>query len=245
MSKQIAASGKSRQILFLILLAIAGQAALAQTAQSGRDSDLFPARLNDAWTFDASGRRQSAAFTVNVTRVRRSGEAKEATLEWLAADGYRTQTEIYRISASEVARVATGQDGECRYSPPLPILRYPLANGRRWTWKGTLQFQHREVSGEAVMTASGPTTLQAPAGAFQAMRVHCDLILNVDGQSVSQPTDCWFAPGVGIVQQRMQSGDSMIEGRLAAYNLRRSRLGARPSAPASGLPGLHLMPKQR
>ena len=245
MSMQISASPNLnlkpfRSLAQLGLLAV-GLAALATDAraQANRDSDLFPARRRNSWTFDVNAGQQATTLTATVARVRSGADGSEMIMEWLTSDGHKTQTEVYRLSAAGVDRLVSGKDGECRYSPPFPVVRYPLAAGRRWTWKGVMQFPRREVAGSAVLTAAAPSSVQTPAGAFQAVRVHCDLTLTMEGRAVTQPTDTWFAPGVGIVQQRIQSGTDIIDGRLTAYNLRPERSdrpAARLSAPAGNAP---------
>jgi hypothetical protein len=201
-------------------------------AQPGSEIDLFPVQRHAAWTYDVTMGRQAVALTAAMTRVRASGDASEVTLQWQGADGRRTQTEVYRVSATEVARVASGREGQCRYVPPFPVLRSPLVNGRRWTWKGVLQYQRRDVPAEAAFSASGPSSVNTPSGPVQAMKVHCDLTLSLDGQQRTETTDQWFAPGVGIVQQRMQNGAEVVEGRLTGFSLKRNS-GPGPSTGSS------------
>jgi hypothetical protein len=246
MLMQIAASAaKTRGCLNTVLFGCLGLVCVVARAQNAHDADLFPVHHNASWTYDVTVGRQAVALTANMTHLHTVGDATELTLEWWAADGHRTQTEVYRVSAAEVARLTSGRDGECRYVPPFPVLKSPLINGRRWTWRGVLQFQRREVPAEAAFSTTGLVSVPTPSGAIQAMKVHCDLTLNLDGQQTTQTTDQWFAPGVGIVQQRMQSGSEIVEGRLTGYNLHRASVVSKPAAQGWNGPLLRMLPHHR
>lgn len=125
-------------------------------------------------------------------------------------DGKLWLTEWYRAGAEGVLLGKTidsevGQ--ETLMVPPQKVLSADLKPGDAWSWK---------AAGAPVTinwNVVGPSTIQVPAGRFEATQVAGNLKMQLDnGVVINVRQNRWFAPGVGYVKQETHAfqGDRLL-----------------------------------
>jgi hypothetical protein len=203
------------QVVVVALLGSFGRAGFAESA-----IDYWPMKPGNTWQLVISVGEKRVSQNVIVTKVTTIARGNEATLEY-SIDGKVNQTEVYRRTAAGLYRVKAGPGSGGTISPPFPQLIYPIAAGKKWKWKGFINTQGTSIPAESELTVSGPTTVKTPAGTFRAIKIHSELVVGAKGQmQANLPNDYWFAPNVGLVQQRLPAGAQTIEGTLQSYKLK-------------------------
>ncbi|HTB79934.1 MAG TPA: hypothetical protein VK717_03505 [Opitutaceae bacterium] len=203
----------------LVLLCLCGLTAPVR----GAAENYWPFQVGNTWTLDTKANNTTVSMVLTVTKVTAGeGNASDAYIEY-QTDGKVMQTEIYRFDDQGISRVADGKDAANTLSPPFPIAQYPLTDGRKWTWTGTITTAAGQTfKGTSDLSVSGPETVQTAAGDFKAMRVHSELaILLPGGQKAMFPNDYWFSPGVGMVQQSAKIGETTYVGVMSSYKLQK------------------------
>jgi hypothetical protein len=181
--------------------------------------DYWPLKVGNMWTIGGTFNGRDMTQVVTVTKVERQGSAVLATLDYKLS-GQSINMEVYRVSAQAVERMTSGPNGSVKLDPPLPVIRYPLADGKSWTWSGVIITAGQKVQGSSKLSVAGPMTVKTPAGTFKAMRVHSALTVEAQGQKVSIPNDYWFVANVGMVQQSAVLGGQTVVGKLTKYKLK-------------------------
>ena len=188
-------------------------------------ADYWPFKAGNTWTLltkiqdknDPQTKTMSQVITVSKATTK-DGKT-EAVLEY-KAEGKTTQTETYQADAKSLMRIASGVGGGAKISPPFPVVLFPLTDGKKWDWKGTIKINGQDIAGSSHHTIRGPETLKTDAGTFQAMHVHVDLTVTAQGQSQKLVNDYWFAPKVGLVKQKVTLGNQDVEGLVTSYKLK-------------------------
>jgi len=192
-------------------------------------SDYWPFKEGNTWTLPTKITRAEQSLTetpekhvelvITVTKVTKIGDKTEAQLEY-KADGKTFQTEIYQADAKAIVRIASGKNAAGKITPPIPVVLFPLTNGKKWDWKGTDSTKGKAPTILSKQTVSGPETLKTDAGVFKAMHVHMDQTVTVGEKQQQLINDYWFAPHVGLVQQKANVNGQDIEGTLSSYQLK-------------------------
>lgn len=188
-------------------------------AQKGSSRDYWPLKQGNSWTLETKAGDVTIVMTATVTKVVKEPQGTRITVDYIS-NGQSIQVETYRLTKNALLRMQSGTAGSGTISPPMPLIRYPLKAGASWTWKGTLVMPGQSGAGVAKLTVSGPETIKTPAGKFQAMRVHSNLTIEMQGQKLNIPNDYWFAPGIGIVQQKIQIGPQTVNSKLLKYKVK-------------------------
>lgn len=167
--------------------------------QTKSAENYLPLATGNTWKLAHRENGATVVVTGVITSSLNSGDVTEATLEWSRSDTL-VETETYRATATEVDRTAAGINGADRINPPMPILKYPLTAGAKWTWKGTIGMRGKNYEANSASTVSGPTRVLTEAGTFQAMRVHSEVKIAMGKSKYDVLSDYYYAPGVGIVE---------------------------------------------
>ncbi len=119
-------------------------------------------------------------------------------------------TEWYRQTASGLllGKRFSAEDGqEIPMVPPQKLLNSTLKAGESWDWKG-------QLGAPVVMhiRVVGPAEVKVPAGTFHATRLNYDFTLESEGGVITVRQARWFAPGVGLVQNDVETliGDHLL-----------------------------------
>lgn len=119
----------------------------------------------------------------------------------------------YRTGADGVSLTELNITGHTvTFTPPQPIIRTPVREGAVLRWQGTLHDGHQNLPAVGYSRVSYVDRLPLPSGSQRnAYRVDTVFQLQTNGaQQVSYAMSRWFAPGVGLVQQRFQNGNAEI-----------------------------------
>src|SRR5207302_3971917 len=99
-------------------------------------------------------------------------------------NGNPAQEETYVVSAAEVDRSRSGQGGSNVITPPVAIIKYPMAVGKSWSWQGKMEIsQHMTLPGTATLKVAGRQTIKTAAGTFNAYRVDMKVTVTANGQT--------------------------------------------------------------
>ncbi|MBI5706629.1 MAG: hypothetical protein HZC36_06530 [Armatimonadetes bacterium] len=179
----------------------------------------WPFKKGNSWTFVTLAQGQRMEQVVTCIESSSSGGATTSKLDYQMA-GRSTQQEIYRTDAKGLWRVASGANASSVIKPSFPVIQFPLKNGKTWTWKGQISVMGRTLQGSAKMKASGPENVAGISGSFRAWKVHVDLTVSAQGQSMSIVNDYWFAEGVGLVRQVATVNGMVIDGTLSKFKVK-------------------------
>lgn len=184
-------------------------------------ANYWPFKVGNTWTLETKVNDKTTSMVLTVIKViPAEGNASDAYIEYQTG-GNVMQTEIYRFDDRGISRVADGKDAANTLSPPFLVIRYPLADGSKWTWTGTITTAAGQTfKGTSDLSVSGPETVKTADGDFKAMRVHSELaVLLPGGQKAMFPNDYWFSSGVGMVQQSAKINETTYVGVMSAYKL--------------------------
>lgn len=174
------------------------------------DPPLFPITQGSAWSYEGDSENVPLTQEAKITSSRqdkgnKDGKGHRTVVMAWSLNGKPAQEETYLVTENEVARSKGGEVGETTLDPPLPILKLPLAPGKRWTWQGTLtEPGARPMPATAVAHVAAKEKIKTKAGEFETYRVGIAMnitYLDAAGSKQTNATTIWFAPGVGIVKQ--------------------------------------------
>jgi hypothetical protein len=201
--------------LMLTGLIVCTKSAYTQTATSA--ADYWPMKKGNTWSMLVKiGTDIIKKQVWKITNVEKTNDATIATLEISSAT--ILQTEHFKVTSTQIESLELG-GGLYKLDTPLPIVKFPLTAGKTWSYKGTFtSLEEKPVKATATFTVSGPFQIKSPAGSFQAMCVHRELVFTGDKGSTHLPNDCWYAPGVGMVQQRYAASGITPTGNVKIQN---------------------------
>jgi hypothetical protein len=155
--------------------------------------DYYPLKVGHTWVYRVGGEK----VTIRVSREEVEGKDTFYVLEATGAD----------VTLSE--RVSVRQDGVYRHSaegmavkPPLCFLQLPAKAGS--SWKVASTSEGLDIRGTFTL---GEEEVTVPAGKFRTVTSACP---NMRIDRLEMDLTYWFAPGVGMVKQRLRVGDKEI-----------------------------------
>jgi hypothetical protein len=161
----------------------------------------YPLKVGNTWDYRLGQRK----LTARVTGEETIGKDKYAILE-TSGDG-KTVVEKVAVLADGIYRAYA--DG-MSITPPLRILKLPVKAGESWTVK----------SGAGGLGVDGTFTaaeveVKLPAGTYKAVSASCpEFRIGTRKMALTY----WFAPGVGLVKQRLQVGERDVVIELEKFN---------------------------
>jgi len=200
--------------VILLLVVCAGPSQTQEKKPLVLETNLYPLKVGNQWSYKVtSGNAPDAPVQkVQVTvdqqevydfkyvrdkkeiiepivryRLKVVSGSKEPLFEYVAVLG----DGVYRFTSA-------GKD----ITPPLRFLKLGIKNGEKWTVNSVSE------NVQLVGTFVGEDdTVKVPAGQFQTMRVSSkDFQLGTEKMALEH----WFAPNVGIVQQRVHVGNNEV-----------------------------------
>ncbi len=183
-------------VLPLLLLAAAplpGQGNKNKKDKPKPPPDYYPLKVGNAWQYRV-GKDQ---VTVRVAKEEQAEKETVAVLE--TSGGGKALTERVSAQKDGLYRL-TAEDMEIR--PALCFLKLPFKAGDTWTVKGSAG----DLPVEGTFTAA-EEEVAVPAGKYRTATATCpDLRIGKARMALKY----WFAPGVGMVKQRLQIGDRVV-----------------------------------
>ncbi len=194
-------------VLFVVCLLIAPRVIAKQTA------DFWPFSSGRTWSMEAHIGAKKITQSVTVRSLVPETDGAKYFLDYRSGAAL-IQTESYLVSARGVSRYYGGGAASLTYyTPPLPVLQYPLAPGSKWYWTGTITAGAggKPSQASAAWSATTPETVTITTGSVSALRVHMDLTVTVNGKRSTVQDDTWYAKGIGPVRQRTSVGRATVD----------------------------------
>lgn len=139
-------------------------------------------------------------------------------------NGKVDRIEIYRSNSQGLWLLKAGHPGNLMtVNPPIPLFRRPIVEGDTVPWRGVLNFENANAPGTALSRVSGRVTVSTPNGNFGAYRLDTIIDTSSRGQALSLPVTRWIAPGVGLVQQKLLSGKTVVVKSLKSHRVAPSK----------------------
>ena len=198
----------------------AAMTALSMQAATAQSQDLWPMKKGAKWVLQSTaisptnGSVKSAEQSVKVLSSKHSKAGTMATLEY-SINGKVSQVERYITTPTGVFRSAGGKDGNASISPILPIIKYPATTGAKWSWAGTIAVGKGKLNMTQESTVVGVEKVKTPSGTYQAVHIRAVLASTASGRRDTFVNDLWFAPGVGMVQQKAVMGPLNVSAVLS------------------------------
>ncbi len=123
----------------------------------------------------------------------------------LWASEQQVEEEVYDLTPAQLALI--NASGEA-FSPPIPLLMFPLSPGREWDWSGTM------MSGPTKRLATGTIQTQAAnlnivGGPYETVLVKLKLSMDGGGATPAErELSFWFARGAGLVKREFGSSST-------------------------------------
>lgn len=124
----------------------------------------------------------------------------------LLASGQQIEEEIYELGPSELLlRNASGES----FTPPIPILRFPMSAGRSWDWSGKMASGPTPPRQASAQVTSEGVTLNVPGGPYSSVLVRVKLEIESGGPSAAERhLSFWFAQRAGLVKREFGSSST-------------------------------------
>jgi len=195
------------------IIGVAGEPLMPTAEGTSWNYDLIQERPSNSLDLTERDEREIIAVT-----YRLGGTEKINNKELRKLEIYRGETldSVDLIAIEEKGIICPARTdsrgGVTKLIPPQLMLATPLAQGKRWTFDGTIGGtkvnQHYEIAGEE--------DVEVPAGKFHAWRIHCE-------QTSPAPAtiDRWFVPGTGFVKVTTAvKGESGVAAQKTWMNLK-------------------------
>jgi hypothetical protein len=182
--------------LFIAALTVFAGACQSPTSQIGptisRGEEFFP----DKWQ-DKQVTLRLASLEVDAeATLTKSGTRRKLTI---VRDGTVLEEEVYDVTTEGIGVVALGS-GE-QFSPPIPLLAFPMQVGQSFEWKGDLLLATREIRSNADV-ATERSVIDIASGTTETVLSTVTLRMQDDsGRPAIRKLRFWFAKGRGIIKR--------------------------------------------
>ncbi|MDB5352584.1 MAG: hypothetical protein JWN86_3831 [Planctomycetota bacterium] len=169
-------------------------------------ADLYPLKVGTKWTYDVdAGNGQKVQVTNQISKLETIDGQSLARMETLVNGNVQTSEHLSATAKGVFRHRANGV--EC--TPAVCILKYPPKEGEKW--EETTKIGPQEVKMACVSGPSEEVTTQA--GKYKAVSVAVDTTIN----GVKLESTSWYAPGVGMVKQKVVIGGRTITLELVKF----------------------------
>lgn len=168
---------------------------------------LFPLNVGSTWTYEvnATGAEQTGELQVVVSGKENVDGVSCFVLKAIG----KKRTGITYVDVNEKGVYIKKVKGESpilgkmdeALSSPIPLLEFPLAAGKTWSWSGNFKILLKQFTFKTSSQVAGKEKVKVPAGIFEAFKVHTKRFVN--GKLGGEETR-WYAPGVGMVKSKNQ-----------------------------------------
>ena len=102
--------------------------------------NVFPGNVGSRWTFVTRDPRTGVLVNEELLAAGTRSVGGVSGLVWeRRRNGKTFAREVYARDSSGVRQLAVGPKGEIFIEPPLPIFRFPTAEGATYNWRGNLR----------------------------------------------------------------------------------------------------------
>ncbi len=135
--------------------------------------------------------------------------------------------EIYGVTKNGLYLMGagTGQD-RMTMSPPIPLLPYPAKVGQTASWSGVLHYKKVSAPATCVSRFTNTDTVRPPYAPKGVATYRVDTVLTttvvIKGKNTltNFPATRWLVPGVGLVREKLLSGDIIITKDLKSFEIK-------------------------
>lgn len=195
-----------------------------QIVDSGLCSNpLYPVRNGATWTYTSTGGLSgNFSFTDTITEVREDGftltsQIDGATLaqEWTCTPEGLLSLSFGTGAAGGISTSGVEMDLRTSNAQGV-ILPQSINSGDQWAYsldfEGTMEYSDTSADTQGMASfafnALGEESVTVPAGTFNAMKIHVDLVLDMQATFsgftaplvFTLPSDIWYAPDIGWVK---------------------------------------------
>lgn len=178
--------------------------------KTGMESDLFPFKIGNQWTYDAeisfipadapAQPMVKKLLRFRCTQVVKTPRGIRANLE-VVMDDKVNEVQEWLMNEEGLYQTAVGYPPK-PFNPPQPAFRIPLEAGATYNWKGTgfrPDGKMGPLSTESKILA--PQQVDTALGSVQALPI--ETRTKFEGGAAVSTT--WWAPTVGIVRYRQEA----------------------------------------
>jgi len=196
-----------RRVVLCTLAAFVLAAPSGQSQQ--KDVDFFPLKIGSKWHYKSRDEKVvvevAKAETLEIIRDKKKGKEKVPGVTLKITSAGRELTEQVAVLDDGVYRFAVAGK---EITPPLCILKFPIKKGDTWPVDSVCNEQ--PIKG--VFTSNeAEITVPAFKNAFRAV--------TTSFKDPKMTFEYFFAPGYGIVKQRIEIGGSKLLLELEKYEL--------------------------
>lgn len=172
----------------------------------GDEMSLFPVAVGNQWTYEVNtvvrnAKQQQTSngeITFKVVNVEETADGKKAQME-IWAKGKLTDRQVWTIGPKGIFKVSAGLKTVTTFSPPAPIVLFPLDKYKTFTWEGLGGKVKRKASSRVLPVQEIDTDEKR----FSAYPIETKG-QNSDGKLVQTTLETnWLVPGVGLVRNHL------------------------------------------
>ncbi|MER3496160.1 MAG: hypothetical protein C4320_04770 [Armatimonadota bacterium] len=196
-------------------------------------SQLFPHTIGSQWTYETESSQTVAnrppesrkgEITLRIDAARTEGASTRFQIATVTG-GKKVDEQSWMIDKTGIYQVAVSAKNK-PFTPPQPVVRFPLKPGGTFTWKGTSPTAtDKRLDGILEGSIIGIQPVDTDLGSTTALFVESALAATLpDKKKTLTVTDTFLRPGIGIVRYqqtiRGQTFQSVIQFRLKEYTIK-------------------------
>lgn len=172
--------------------------------------DYFPLGKGSQWTYSCNG--VEAIYRVTDDAM---ADGKMCSVTETIIDGQAVQKLYFIKTDKEILEVMKQKfvGSTTIYSPPQPLMRFPVKVGDSWEWKGDLANNN---SADLRSKVTRKEKISTPAGNFDTMKIETEGFVN---NTTATKMEMWFAPNVGLVKEEFMYGVDTVSLVLKSYKI--------------------------
>lgn len=203
--------------------------------EKGKEAELFPLTVGNEWVYEvdityipnaknATRQVSKKELTFRCIRVNTVGGNTRAILE-AVLEGQVNERQEWLLNKEGLYQVAIGYPRK-PFTPPQPVMRFPIEAGGEFQWKGTGFVSDGQVRECRTKTqVLGEQDVDTMLGTVKAQTLQTQTIWRDGGRDWQSQNTTWWAPGIGIVRYRQESATKEAVAiqvmRLKSYSLKK------------------------
>jgi hypothetical protein len=182
------------------------------TVTPGNETSLMPLDKGDQWTYSVTAMQKVKGVDqapINyeskwkVIDSKQTADGIEATIETEKVGGGK-DLQRWRATSKGIYQLADGTP-QVVFSPPFPVVLFPVKEGSVYTWKGTGPNGTGKPGAQTSRrTIRGSQIVDTDMGQMSAIPIDDDGTVTSGNKVARSASTIWLAPGVGIVRLRQE-----------------------------------------
>lgn len=218
------------RILFCVaslLISIPCFAQETKTAAASNVEKYFPMKKGFTWNYHTTVHntktKTELAVLDNAKKISHSDTKPDGSILLEITEskyGVSMSSEIYTYKNGVVSLISLPNPiATSTLSIPRPYLKANMMIGTSWIWKGKIvnKVYPSPPITEITTTLISEEDVTVPAGIFHAIHIKRKTVTLSDGFPPTT-SDEWYAPGIGVVQEKQAIGDIISDSSLVSYS---------------------------